>query len=232
MRNLIRLVFFALCLAGENFPQVNVPTANYDNQRTNANLQETILNLWNVNTTSFGKIASFPVDGQIQAQALYIAGVRIPGNGMHNVVYVATMHNSVYAIDADAPQSTMPLWHVNLGPSVPTTSNRTPEIGILSTPVIDLTRQAMYLVAETLEERCPMFRIHALSLVDGHEIMHGPAVITGGVTGSPDIIGVRGEVTLPLDASQHLQRPGLALTNGTVDVAFGSTGTRATGTAG
>ena len=199
-------------------------TANYDNQRTNANLHETILNLWNVNTTSFGKIASFPVDGQIQAQALYIAGIRIPGNGMHNVVYVATMHNSVYAIDADAPQSTMPLWHVNLGPSVPTTSNRTPEIGILSTPVIDLTRQAMYLVAETLEERCPSFRIHALSLVDGHEIMHGPAVITGGVTGSPDIVRVRGEVTLPLDASQHLQRPGLALTNGTVNVAFGSTG--------
>jgi hypothetical protein len=116
------------------FAQINVLTANYDNQRTNANLQETILNLSNVNTAGFGKIASFPVDGQIHAQPLYTAGVQVPGRGIHDIVYVATMHNSVYAIDSDAPQSTMPLWHVNLGPSVPASSDRTPEIGILSTP--------------------------------------------------------------------------------------------------
>jgi hypothetical protein len=222
--SLMRAAVFALFITESTFAQVNVLTANYDNQRTNANLQETILNLSNVNTTSFGKIASFPADGQIHAQPLYAAGVQVPGKGTHNIVYVATMHNSVYAIDGDAPQSTVPLWHVNLGPSVPTTSDRTPEIGILSTPVIDLARQAMYLVAETFEEGCPVFRVHALSLVDGHEVMHGPAVIAPIITGSPDAVGVRDDGSLPFDASQHLQRPGLALTNGTVYVAFGSYG--------
>ena len=106
--------FFA---PGVLLPQSNVLTANYDNSRTNSNLKEKVLNKSNVNAASFGKIGSFPVDGQIYAQALYVA---ISGKGLRNIVYPATMHNSVYAIDADAPGSIAPLWQVNLGPSVPT----------------------------------------------------------------------------------------------------------------
>src|SRR2546421_12627072 len=106
-------------LANVVLAQVNVLTANYDNSRTNSNVRESILNLANVKAASFGKIGSFPVDGQIYAQPLYATGVQIPGLGTRDVVYTVTMHNSVYAIDAGAPASIVPLWQVNLGPSVP-----------------------------------------------------------------------------------------------------------------
>src|ERR1700694_888841 len=78
--------------------QVNVLTSNYDNSRTNSNLNETVLNPANVTASTFGKIGSFPVDGQIFAQPLYATGIQIPGLGVRNVVYAVTMHNSVYAI--------------------------------------------------------------------------------------------------------------------------------------
>src|ERR1035438_4065058 len=143
--------------------QVNVLTANYDNQRTNANLQETILNQQNVTTGSFGKIGYFPVDGEIYAQPLYASGVQITGQGPHNVVFVVTMHNSVYAIDADMPGSTTPLWTVNFGPSVPSWvlnfTDILPEVGILSTPVIDLARQVIYIVSDTLEGGMPVLSV-------------------------------------------------------------------------
>ena len=80
--------------------QVNVLTANYDNARTNSNLNETILNHANVNSGQFGKLFTLSVDGQVYAQPLYVGGVKLTG-GTHNVVYVATMHNTVYAFDAD-----------------------------------------------------------------------------------------------------------------------------------
>ena len=220
----IRLTLFALGITASSSAQVNVLTANYDSQRTNANPRETTLHPSNVNTTSFGRLGAFPVDGQIYAQPLYAAGVEITGNGAHNVVYVVTMHNSVYAIDADAPQSTVPLWRVNLGPSVPSSAlNFTdilPEVGILSTPVIDPARQVMYLVADTLQDGVPGFNIHALSLADGRETMHGPAVIAAAVRG--DGPGSSDDGALRFDALQSLQRPGLALTNGTVYLGFGS----------
>src|SRR5690348_11897429 len=81
--------------------QVDVLTANYNNARTNANLNETILNTFNVNPSQFGKLFSLPVDGFVNNQILYLHGVSIPGKGTHNVVYAATHHNSVYAFDAD-----------------------------------------------------------------------------------------------------------------------------------
>src|SRR5579863_10082836 len=117
---------FALALIGASVgmsrAQVDVLTANYDNNRTNANLNEGILNLNNVNPNQFGKLYSFPVDGQIYAQPLYVHAVNMPGKGLLNVLYVATMHNSVYAFDADASTGTAALWHVNLGSSVDPTS--------------------------------------------------------------------------------------------------------------
>lgn len=207
-------------------PPVQVLTANYDNERTNANLQERTLNPSNVNKDSFGKLGSFAVDGQIYAQPLYVSGVTIPGKGLRNVVYTVTMHNSVYAIDADAPGSLAPLWQVNLGPSVPSSvlefSDILPEVGILSTPVIDPVRQVIYVVSDTLESGQPVFRLHALSLTDGHEMLNGPVKIAAAVAGVGD--GSNDNGTLPFDALQQLQRPGLVLANGNVYVAFGSHG--------
>ncbi len=107
-----RLTLIVCCLTVTRIQgQVSVLTSNYNNERTNANLQETILNPSSISTDTFGKIGAFPVDGAIFAQPLYANGVQIAGKGTHNVVFVVTMHNSVYAINADTPQSTIPLWH-------------------------------------------------------------------------------------------------------------------------
>jgi uncharacterized protein (TIGR03437 family) len=217
--------FIGILLSVSLSAQVNVLTAGYDNQRTNANLQETILNQQNVNTSTFGKLGYFPVDGEIYGQPLYASGIQITGQGLRNVVYIVTMHNSVYAIDADMPQSTMPLWHVNLGPSVPSWvlnfTDILPEVGILSTPVIDLTRQVIYIVSDTLEGQTPVFRLHALSLADGSEMLNGPVVISAAVPGHG---AGTNQGTLTFDPSIELQRPGLALGNGMVYLGFGSRG--------
>jgi uncharacterized protein (TIGR03437 family) len=216
----IVLISFLLASASA---QVNVLTANYDDQRTNSNLQETILNQSNVNTANFGKIGYFPVDGEIYAQPLYASGIQITGQGLHNVVYLATMHNSVYAIDADKPSSPTPLWSVNLGPSVPSWvlnfTDILPEVGILSTPVIDLTRQVIYVVSDTLEMGIPAFSLHALSLADGQEMLGGPVAISASLPGhgAGNTSG-----TLTFDSSIELQRPGIALANGKLYLAFGS----------
>src|SRR5712691_1931823 len=125
--------------------QVNVLTYHNDFARTGQNTNETILTPANVNTNTFGKVFSYPVDGQIWGQPLYVSGLAIPGQGTHNVIFVATMHDSVYALDADS--NTGPnggvLWQVNFGTSVATPNsdfgNRygayhdmRPEVGIVS----------------------------------------------------------------------------------------------------
>ena len=201
--------------------QVSVLTSNYNNERNNWNNHETVLTPAVLNSKSFGKVGTFPVDGQIYAQPLYVAGLEI-ARVVRDVVYVATMHNSVYAIDARAPQSTTPLWTVNFGASVPSSTipnyaDIVPEIGILGTPVIDPDRGAIYVVSETFENGAAVFRIHALSLTDGHEMFFGPTTISTSVPGAGD-----GGNTVQFDASQLLQRPGLALANGVVYIAFGS----------
>src|ERR1035438_5083003 len=89
------LLFLSLALAGSG--QINILTANYTTDRASANLTETLLTPGNVSPTGFGKIGSFPVDGQVFGQPLYVSGLSIPGNGAHNVLFIATMHNSVYA---------------------------------------------------------------------------------------------------------------------------------------
>ena len=205
--------------------QVNVLTANGSNDRSNANLQETQLSPVTVTPGAFGKLGSFTVDGQVYAQPLYVSGLAIPGVGIQNVLFVSTMHNSVYAYDADSATSARLLWHVNLGPSVPssflytTYSDISPEVGILSTGVIDLARGVLYVVSETLEGSTPIFRIHALDLTSGVERMNGPAAITGKVPG-----GAAGTISqsISFDPVQHIQRPGLLLANDAVYVAFGS----------
>src|SRR5207302_11098893 len=104
------------CLLGR--AQVNILTANGNNDRTNANLQEKQLTPATVTPESFGKIGALAVDGQVYAQALYASGIPVGGAPL-NVVYVATMHNSVYAFKAGVSPAKTPLWRVNLGPSVP-----------------------------------------------------------------------------------------------------------------
>jgi uncharacterized protein (TIGR03437 family) len=215
--------------------QVDVPTANYDINRTNANLNEGILNIINVNANQFGKLYAFPVDGQVYAQPLYLHAFNIPGKGTLNVLYVVTMHNSVYAFDADATGVTAPLWHVNLGASVnPLTivdsaggaySDIQHEIGILSTPVIDRSGNTIYLVSEILQSGTMAFYLHALDLTTGSEKLNGPVEIQATVTGN----GWGGTTDpnngqLPFYPAEHIQRPGLLLADGSVFIGFGSHG--------
>ncbi len=122
------------------FGQTNVLTYHNDNARTGQNLNETTLTTSNVNSTTFGKLSIDSVDGKVDAQPLYMSSVEIAGQGKRNVLFVATEHDSVYALDADTGRT---LWHVLLLKSGETPSDNrncdqvTPEIGITATPVID-----------------------------------------------------------------------------------------------
>src|SRR5690348_3298825 len=102
-------VLIALLAAGSVRSQVL--TSQYDNARTGANLRETILTPKNVNAAQFGKVFSFDVEGDVYAQPLYMPNVELAGKGRHNVLFVATEHDSVYAFDADG-KTTEPLWRV------------------------------------------------------------------------------------------------------------------------
>jgi len=201
-----------------------VLTQHNDNSRTGANLNETILNASNVNVIQFGKLFTRPVDGQIYAQPLYVGNVDIPGHGLHNVVYVVTQNNSVYAFDADDPATVGPYWQVNVGPSVPDQDTNCrddlqPAIGITGTPVIDLSNKAIYLVAKTKENNSYFQRLHALDLSTGQQKPGSPAVVQASIQGSGD---GSSNGTLTFNALRQLNRPGLLLLNGVVYVAFGS----------
>ena len=204
--------------------RVHVLAANYGNDRTNANLQENKLNIANVAPGRFGKLGSFPVDGQVYAQPLYVSSLAIPGRGVHNLIFIATQHNSVYAYDADSAGPTALLWTVNLGPSVPTTmfhdySDILHEIGILGTGAIDLERSVLYVVSMTCENGAILFRLHALDLATGSESLNGPGVIQGVLPGTGDG-SING--SLAFDPNWHIQRPGLVLANQAVYICFGS----------
>ena len=144
------------------------------------NSNETILTPSNVNPTQFGKLYSQTVDGHVFAQPLYVANVTINGV-VHNVVYVATEHDSVYAFDADSNtgSNALPLWHTSfLSSGVKTVSSvdvncgvTGPESGITGTPVIDLSTNTLYAVADTLEDNGTSYRkkLHALDITTGAE---------------------------------------------------------------
>jgi uncharacterized repeat protein (TIGR02543 family) len=208
---------------------VDVATNRNDTGRTGQNLGETVLTTANVNQNTFGKLFARTVDGQIYAQPLYLSNLTIQG-GTHNVVYVATMHNSVYAFDADDPAAAAALWQVNLGTPVPSQDvssgyrDISPEIGILSTPVIDTASGTLYVVAKTkdLSTASYHFKLHALDVATGQEkFANSPVEITAQVNGTG--AGSAGGL-VTLNPLLHLNRPGLLLLNGVVYVAFGSLG--------
>jgi hypothetical protein len=187
-----------LCLFMIASAQAQVSIVTYRNSlaRSGANLDENILTPANVNPARFGKVFSFPVDGQIYAQPLYLPNVTIPGKGVHNVVFVATEHNGVYAFEADssAGMTDLPLWHVNLtdasaGETTVTAADAmncasiSPEIGITGTPVIDPSTGTLYVVAATKGEVTFFHRLHALDVATGTERPGSPAVVTASVPG-------------------------------------------------
>jgi hypothetical protein len=203
-------------------------TYHGDKFRSGVNLQEFALTAATVKSSTFGKLFSRSVDGQIYAQPLYVANLTI-GGVKRNVVYVATQHSSVYAFDADGKTSS-PLWHrsfINPSAGINTISKPangliSPEISISSTPAIDHSTSTLYVSVSTNENGSIVHRLHALSLTTGAEKFGGPIKIQGSVPGTYPALAVNGRV--PFSPSRHLQRPALLLLNGNVYIAFGSNG--------
>jgi len=217
------VVAFPLRLAAQD-----VLTYHNDAARTGQYPNETKLSPQNVNPATFGKLFSYGVDGYVYAQPLYKSNVPITGNGTHNVIFVATEHNSVYAFDADsnAGANANPLWSVNLGPSVPSSdvasTDIVPEIGITGTPVIDPGTGTFYVVAKTKENGSYLQRLHALDLGSGQEKFGGPVLIQASVPGTGD--GNDGNGNVPFDPLRQNQRTGLLLAGGVVYISWASHG--------
>jgi hypothetical protein len=207
------------------FPQ-DVLTYHNNNARTGLNPSETTLTPSNVNPASFGKLFILPVDGLVDAQPLYLSAVPVSGRGTHNLVIVATEHDSVYAFDADSGSQ---LWHVSTLKSGETTSDDrgcyqvTPEIGITSTPVISRPKGSngvIYTVAMSKDSSGNYHqRLHALDAVTGKELYSGPVDIAGKYPGTGD--NSSGGYVI-FDPSQYKERSGLLLTRGIVYLSWAS----------
>jgi hypothetical protein len=221
-----------MALVSVSSGQVLVTTGRSDNQRTAANLNETLLTPGNVNKNGFGTLFSNPIDYQALAQPLYVSSVNINGQGvLHNVVYIATMADSVYAFDANnnTGANAAPLWYVNFtdpangvtlatGVNLPCSGGQTTgftEEGIAGTPTIDINTGTMYLVAKTVENGKVVHRLHALDITSGEEKYGGPIVISATSTSNQEQVTV-------FNSLHQLNRPGLLLLNGTIYIGFGS----------
>jgi hypothetical protein len=230
----------------------NVDVLSYHNDPflTGANLQEELLTPANVNATSFGRLFTDRVDGYVYAQPLYKANLAIPGQGTHNVAFIATEHDSVYALDTDNPAAGPgpdgSLWKTSFTnpangvTSVPAkevglvSTNIVPEVGITGTPVIDGTTNTLYVVAKTKEVRADgthyVQRLHALDLATGQEKFGGPALIgdttATNVSTSPIVVPGNGDgsvnAMVTFNARTQLNRVALQLVNGIVYIAWAS----------
>jgi hypothetical protein len=207
---------------------VDVVTYHYDNMRSGANTSETVLALANVNSTKFGLLGSFAVDGKVDGQPLYISNVTIPNVGTKNVLYVVTEHDAVFAFDADSVKgaTSTSLWRTSMLQSGESPSDDrncgqvTPEIGITSTPVIDRTRNAIYVVAASkTASGTYVHRIHALNLATGQELFGGPTTVTATYpgTGANSANG-----TDTFDPAKYNERPALLQVGATIYTTWGS----------
>ena len=223
-------LMFAFLRPAEAQSFAGVLTQQNDNGRTGQNLSETILTTQNVKFATFGKVFSYSVDGQIYSQPLYVPKVTIPGQGVHNVVYVETQNDSLYALDADGLQST-PLWQVSFinpaGGITPVACEVNgkaivgcsvyPIYGITATPVIDSTTGTMYVITRTDNSGTYLQTLHAIDITSGAEKFGGPVNISGSVpgTGSGSKKGI-----VSFDPLRDIQRVGLLLLNGTLYIAW------------
>ena len=215
---------------------IDVVTYHGDPAITGQYPHETLLTPANVNYGAFGLKFSSPVDGIVNAQPLYAGGVFIQGKGRHNVVFVATEHDSVYAFDAEAAGL---LWHRSFlstasGTTVSSVPNTEvpaqcgqvkPELGITATPVLDPAAGTLYVVAMTKEvttvngtsSTSYYHRLHALDISTGNERANSPVTVEAAVTGTGD-----GGTTVTFVPLNHKARPGLVLSNGVVYTSWGS----------
>ena len=193
---------------------VNVLTWHGDNARTGLNANETLLTPSNVHVSTFGKLFSYQVDGHVYAQPLYVSNVPVGGK-LHNVLYVATENDSIYAFDADEPGTGAPLWKTSLlksGETPVTGGNPAPFIGITSTPVIDVQAKTMFTVGAFSGGK---LRLEALDIESGN--VRSAVDIQASVDSTlPEAVNGRIELS-----TACLNRSALLLTQGTVFVAFG-----------
>lgn len=217
----------------EGGPPGSVLTQRGDDTRLGWDSTETALTVNTVSGRHFGKRIAYPVDGKVYAQPLYVPGLTVGGRA-HDVVIVATQHDSVYAFDADAtgPKPPAPLWQVSLvQPGARTfqaasdriATNRlcdsiTPEVGISSTPVIDWTTKSMFVTALDVEHGALTYRIHRLNLLSGKDI--APSTVVAATVPGDGMDAVGGQVAFR--ATDEQQRVGLTLVHGVVYAAFSS----------
>jgi hypothetical protein len=212
-------------------PPVAVLTQHNDNGRTGDNLNETLLNISNVNTNTFGLVYTRAVDDQIYAQPLVATNLSIPGKGVHNILYVATVNDTVYAFDADDPTVANPYWQTNFLGTFGSTTVVAPRntdmtgacgghymdfsgaMGIVGTPVIEPVTRTMYLVARTKEtagaSTSYVQRLYALDLVTGTNRLN-PVIISGSFGG------------VSFDPQHNNQRAALTLANGNIFIGWSS----------
>lgn len=211
-----RLILIASALVSTVRAQ-DVLTYHYNNARTGLNSTETALTLANVNSTAFGKLFTLTVDGLVDAEPLYLSAVSIQG-GTHNVLIVATEHDSVYAFDADTGTQ---YWHISTLKSGETTSDDrgcsqvTPEIGITSTPAIRRpagSNGVIYTVAMSKDSSGNYYqRLHALDVPTGTELYKGPVTVSAKYPGTGD--NSSGGYVI-FDPAQYEERAGLLLAGG------------------
>ncbi len=226
-KNQLLSLTFLLFATLSGSAQPPVLTWHYDNMRSGANLQETILTPSNVVWTQFGKLFSQPVDGAIVGQALYLPSVSLPNKGIHNVVYVATMNDSVYAFDADNNQggNANPLWIARVLPSgatpVPISvqggglTTKWTEVGVVSTPVIDPVTGILYVVAKDYLNGVVTNRLYGLSVTTGaQKFVPVPIAATFASGGN----------TYTFNNLTQVNRPALLQSNGVIYIAFGGNG--------
>ena len=197
--------------------QVSVTTYHYDNYRTGWNSNETTLTVAALQGSTFGRLGSVALDDQVDAQPLVVPGVTITAGkfrGIHDVVYVATDNNSIYAIDATTGKV---LLNPNFGPPVVMPlgcAKNNPDVGINSTPVIDLSSNTLYVMVYTQQSTGPAYFIHALDLGSLTDKVT-PKLVTASHT-------LTDGTTYTFNATYQRQRPALLLANGTVYAGFGS----------